>query len=62
VLSLQVVVGWVPVSGSEQDEEEQSLPFCDCLSCAQAGVRPRIVVKEKEVLHVSVRMNCMDAL
>jgi hypothetical protein len=36
--------------------------FCDCLTCAQAGVRLGIVVKEKDVFHVSVRMNCTDAL
>jgi hypothetical protein len=36
--------------------------FCDCLTCAQAGVRPGIVVKEKDVFHVSVRTNSTDAL
>jgi hypothetical protein len=36
--------------------------FCDCLTCAQAGVRPGIVVKEKDVFRVSVRTNCTDAL
>jgi hypothetical protein len=34
--------------------------FCDCLTCAQAGVRPSIVVKEKDVFHFSVRMNSSD--
>jgi hypothetical protein len=29
---------------------------------AKVGVRPVIVVKEKDVFHVSVRMNCADAL
>jgi hypothetical protein len=32
------------------------------LTCEQAGVRPGIVVKEKDVFHVSVRTNCTDAL
>jgi hypothetical protein len=36
--------------------------FCDCLSRAQAGVRSGIVVKEKDVFHVSVRTNCTHAL
>jgi hypothetical protein len=34
---------------------------CDCLTCAQAGMRPGIVVKEKDVFHVSVRTQFMDA-
>jgi hypothetical protein len=39
-------------------------PFhsCDCLNCAQAGVRPGIVVKEKDVFRVSVRTNSADPL
>jgi hypothetical protein len=36
--------------------------FRDCITCAQAGVRSGIVVKEKEVFRVSVRMKCTDAL
>jgi hypothetical protein len=36
--------------------------FFDCHTCAQAGVRLGIVVKEKDVFHVSVRTNCTDAL
>jgi hypothetical protein len=36
--------------------------FCDCLTCAEAGVRPGIVVKEKDVFRVSVRTNCTVAL
>jgi hypothetical protein len=36
--------------------------ICDCLACAQVGVRPGIVVKEKAVFHVSVRTNCKDTL
>jgi hypothetical protein len=35
---------------------------CDCLTCAQAGVRLGIVVKEKDVFHVSVRTNYTDVL
>jgi hypothetical protein len=50
----------VPDVGCGQDGEEQSTlsHFCDCLTCAQAGVRPGIVVKEKDVFRVSVRRNC----
>jgi hypothetical protein len=36
--------------------------FCDCLTRAQGGVRPGIVVKEKDVFHVSVKKNSTDAL
>jgi hypothetical protein len=31
--------------------------FCDCLTYARTGVRPGIVVKEKDVFRVSVRTN-----
>jgi hypothetical protein len=48
--------------GCEQDGEKQFITFCDCLTCAQAGARPGIVVKEKDVFHVSIRMNCTVAL
>jgi hypothetical protein len=33
-----------------------------CLTSAQASARPGIVVKEKDVCHVSVRANCTGAL
>jgi hypothetical protein len=36
--------------------------FCDCLTCAQAGVRPGIVVKEKGVFQVTFRTNSTDVL
>jgi hypothetical protein len=36
--------------------------FCDCLMCGQDGVRPDIIMKEKDIFHVSVCMNSMDAL
>jgi phage gp46-like protein len=36
--------------------------FCDCFTCSQAGVRLGIVVKEKDVFHVSVRANYTDVL
>jgi hypothetical protein len=36
--------------------------FCDCLTCAQVGVRPGIVLKEKDVFHVSVGTNSAGAL
>jgi hypothetical protein len=29
--------------------------------CAQAGAKPGILMKEKDVFHVSVKMNPMDA-
>jgi hypothetical protein len=29
--------------------------FCDCLMCVQASVRLGIVMKEKDIFHVSVR-------
>jgi hypothetical protein len=35
--------------------------FFDCLTCAQADVRPGTVVKEKDVFHVSIRTNSTDA-
>jgi hypothetical protein len=35
---------------------------CDCLTCAQAGVRPGTVVKEKGVFPVSVMANSKNAL
>jgi hypothetical protein len=30
--------------------------------CAQAGVRMGIIMKEKNIFHVSLRMNSMDEL
>jgi hypothetical protein len=42
--------------------KKSSSHFPDFLSCAQAGLRPGIVVKEKDVCHVSVRMNSTGAL
>jgi hypothetical protein len=36
--------------------------FCECFTCAQARVRPGIVVKGKVIIHVSVRTNSADAL
>jgi hypothetical protein len=42
--------------------KNSSSRFCDCIICAQAGVRLGIVVKEKDVCHVSVRANCTGAL
>jgi hypothetical protein len=35
---------------------------CNCLTCAPAGVRLGIVVKGKDVLHISVRMKSTDEL
>jgi hypothetical protein len=58
---------WSHAGGSQRVAEwgmGKSSPshFWDCLMCAEAGVRPAIVVKEKDVFHVSVRTNCTDAL
>jgi hypothetical protein len=36
--------------------------FCNCLTRVQAGVRPIIVVKEKDIFHVLFRMNSTDVL
>jgi hypothetical protein len=52
----------VPDLVCEQDGEEQSITLCYCLTCAQAGVRLGIVVKEKDVFRVSVRTKSTDAL
>jgi hypothetical protein len=52
----------VPDLGCKQDGEEQSITFCYCLTCAQAGVRLGIVVKEKDVFRVSFKTTSRDAL
>jgi hypothetical protein len=53
----------VPDLGCEQDGEEQPTPiFCYFLTCAHAGMRLGIVVKEKDVFHVSDTTNSTDAL
>jgi hypothetical protein len=36
--------------------------FCDCVTCVQAGVRPGIIMKEKDVFHVLVRTNSVYVL
>jgi hypothetical protein len=36
--------------------------FCDCLMCAQAGVRLGTAVNEKDIFHVLVRTNSMDVM
>jgi hypothetical protein len=51
----------MPNLGYEQDEEEESIPFFDCLVCAswcEAG----IVMKEKDVFHILFGMNPVDVL
>jgi hypothetical protein len=57
----QAVVGrcqiWA-VSGMGKNSPSH---FRDCPTYAQAGGRPGIAVKEKDVFHVSVRTNCTDA-
>jgi hypothetical protein len=51
----------VPDLGFERGGESPT-HFCDCLTCAQVGVRSGIVVKEKDVFLVSVRTNSRDVL
>jgi hypothetical protein len=48
--------------GYEQDGENSPSHFCVFLTCSQAGVRPGIVVKEKDVFGVKVSTNSTDAL
>jgi hypothetical protein len=50
----------VPDLGCEQEGNSPS-HFCNCLTCAQDGVRPGIGVKE-DVFHISIRTNSTDAL
>jgi hypothetical protein len=53
----------IPDIGCKQYREEKSPShFCDCLMCAKADVRLDIVVKGKNIFHVSVRINSADAL
>jgi hypothetical protein len=58
----QVTVGRRQIWSVSRTGKSSASEFCDCLTCAQAGVRLGIVVKEKDVFHVSVRTNCMHAL
>jgi hypothetical protein len=49
--------------GCKQYREEKSPSnFYGCLTCAKADVRLDIVVKGKNIFHVSVRINSADAL
>jgi hypothetical protein len=57
-----VVAGGCPIWAVSGLEKDSPSLFCDCLSCAQAGVRPGIVVKMKDAFHVSVMTNTADAL
>jgi hypothetical protein len=52
----------VPVLGCDKMGKDSPPHFCDCLTCAQAGMRPGMVVKEKDVFHLSVRTESTDAL
>jgi hypothetical protein len=52
----------VPDAGCEQFGKEQSTQICDYFTCAQAGLRSGIVVKEKYVFLVSVRTKCTNTL
>jgi hypothetical protein len=60
--SKQVTVGGCQIWAVSRMGKNSPSHFCDCLTCAQAGVRLGIVVKEKDVFHVSVTMNSADAL
>lgn len=42
--------------------KNSSLHFRDCPKCAQPDVRPGIVVKEENVIHVSVGGNSANVL
>jgi hypothetical protein len=57
-----VVVGECQIWAVSRMGKKTSSNFSDCPTCAQAGVRLGVVVKEKDVFHVWVRTNCMDAL
>jgi hypothetical protein len=52
----------VPDLGCERMGKNSRSHFCDYVTCAQAGSRPGIVVKEKDVFHVSGRTNYTDEL
>jgi hypothetical protein len=58
----QAVVGGCQVWAVSRMGKNSPSHFCDCLKFAQAGVRLSIVMKEKGVLHVSVRPNSTDEL
>jgi hypothetical protein len=57
-----VAVGGCQVWAVSRTGKNISSHFCDGFTCAQAGVRPGIVMKEKDVFNVSVRKNSTDAL
>jgi hypothetical protein len=69
--STQCIIYWAKLvadrrhyigSVSRGGGKENPSHFCGYLMCENACVRPGIVVKEKDVYHVSVRTNCTDAL
>jgi hypothetical protein len=51
----QLVVGGCQIWAVRRIVKNSPSNFCDLVTCAQGGVRPRIVVKEKGVFHASVR-------
>jgi hypothetical protein len=57
-----VVVGGCQIFAVSGMGKESPPHFCYYLTSLQAGMRPGIVVKEKDVFHVSVRTNSTDAL
>jgi hypothetical protein len=58
----QVVFGGCQTWAVSRIGKNSPSHFCDCLTCAQAGVRLGVVTKEEDIFHVSVRMNSMDTL
>jgi hypothetical protein len=58
----QVVVAECQIRAVRRMGKNSPSYFCRCLACAQVGVRPFIVVKEKDVFHVPIRTNFTDAL
>jgi hypothetical protein len=56
-----VVVGGCQIWAVSRLGKKNPPHFCQCLVCSHACVRPGIVVKEKDVFHVSVRTNCTEA-
>jgi hypothetical protein len=54
-----VIRGWQILAVSRMNSPSH---FYDCLTCVHSGAVPVIVMKEKDIFHVSVRMNSTDAL
>jgi hypothetical protein len=57
-----VVIGGCQIWAMHRMGKNSPSNFCDYLTCAQAGVRPGIVMKVKDIFHVSIRTNSTDVL